>query len=261
MPNSIFGQDETLVRKDLDRRMDQGFSTSALSLRERFALTCRYLTDQGHARSLAGQVTVRAEDPDTFWTTTWGSGFGQARCSNLVRVNGEMEVVEGVGMPNPGVRFHLWIYRARPQIGSIVHTHPPFASALAMARQPLIVGHMDATPFYDDCAFLPAWPGLPIANEEGRIISEALGARRSILLANHGLLTTGSTLDAAFYRAVLLEQACEMQVRAAAVGPLEPLARDEAEKARDFLLKDSIVAATTNYWLEEARRRHVDALD
>jgi hypothetical protein len=58
---------------------------------------------------------------------------------------------------------------------------------------------MDTTVFHEDCAWLSDWPGVPLANEEGRLISEALGSKRAILLAHDGLLTTGRTLEEAVY--------------------------------------------------------------
>ncbi|MCQ4384354.1 class II aldolase/adducin family protein, partial [Clostridioides difficile] len=58
---------------------------------------------------------------------------------------------------------------------------------------------MDMTPLHDDCAFLADWPGVPIADQEGGIISDALGSRRAIILAHHGYLTAGSTCEEATY--------------------------------------------------------------
>ena len=97
-------------------------------------------------------------------------------------------------MANPANRFHLWIYRVRPDVNSIVHTHPPNVSALSMLGVPLKPSHMDTAMFYNDCAFLEHWPGPPIGDEEGELISNALDGKRSILLAQHGQPSTGKTL-------------------------------------------------------------------
>src|SRR3546814_17947066 len=97
-------------------------------------------------------------------------------------------------MANPAVLFHFWVYRRRPDVNCIVHTHPPYVSALSMTGRALSISHMDATPFADDCAFLAEWPGLPIAANEGDIISTALGARRTILLAHHGFIAATSSI-------------------------------------------------------------------
>ncbi|MGH9435303.1 MAG: aldolase [Terriglobia bacterium] len=248
------------IIQHLDRDMTASLVAPSLTRREKLALACRMLADDGHARTLAGQITARADIPDTYWTTNFAAGLAGTTASNLVRVDSEMRVVEGEGMANPAVRFHLWIYGARPELNCIVHTHPPYSSALSMTGEPLRVAHMDAMAFFEDCALLQHWPGVPLANEEGRLISEALGKKRSILLAHHGLLTTGSSLEEAVYLAVLFEQAAQLQVLAGLVGEVRDVPRELALKARDFLLKDSIIKGTFNYWVRRVAQRHPDVL-
>jgi len=74
--------------------------------------------------------------------------------------------------------------------------------------------HMDTAMFYDDCAYLAEWPRPPIGDEEGRIIHEALGDKRAILLAHHGQLVATSTIEEAAVLAVFIERAARMQVLA-----------------------------------------------
>jgi len=163
-------------------------------------------------------------------------------------------------MPNPAVRFHLWIYSARPEVNSIVHTHPPYCSALSMVGGTLAVAHMDAMVFHEDCAWLQTWPGVPLANEEGEIIYSALGSKRSVLLAHHGLLTVGKTLEEAVYMAVLFEQAAQLTVLARSIGEIQSIDPGLARAARDFLLKDEIVTGTFDYWARCTARKHPEAL-
>ena len=237
------------VRRDLE----QSLSTEDWPIQLKVALACRKLAAEGHALTLAGQVTVR-HDVDTYWTTSIRGGFANAAQSTIIRFNNTMETVEGDGIPNPGVQFHLWIYRERPEIRSIVHTHSPYASALSMTGKTLEVAHMDSTVFYDDCAYLAEWPGVPVADEEGRIISEALGAKRSILLSNHGYLTAGESLEEATYLAVLFENAARFQMLAQSVGNIQPIEMSAALEAHDFLLQSSIVNGTFNSWGYELLR-------
>jgi len=65
--------DEAAMRRVNDEVGQMANAAQALGARERLALACRLLTDEGHGRSLAGQVTVRAEEPGTFWTNSFGS--------------------------------------------------------------------------------------------------------------------------------------------------------------------------------------------
>src|SRR5205807_37628 len=120
-------------------------------------------------------------------------------------VDDDLNPVRGTWtMANPATRFHLWVYRHRPDVRAIVHTHPPAASALCMLGEDLVVAHMDQTPFADDLAYLREWPGLPIGDGEGRAIADALGGKRSLLLASHGLLTAGRSVEEAVVLAVWL---------------------------------------------------------
>jgi L-fuculose-phosphate aldolase len=139
--------------------------------RQKLALTCRILFESGHDSGLAGQITARGPQPGTYYTQQLGLGFDEITASNLLLVNEDLEVLEGHGMPNPANRFHSWVYRARPDVNCIIHTHPTHVAALSMLEVPLQVSHMDLCPLYDDCAFLEAWPGVPVGNEEGEIIT------------------------------------------------------------------------------------------
>lgn len=256
----LFEEDDAQAHRRLDDQLGSLNTSDEAGIRQRIALACRFLAREGHAGSLAGQVTVRADEPGTYWTVAWDRGFANAHAGGVIRIDEEMNVIEGDGKPNPGVRFHLWIYRARAGTGAIVHTHAPHAAALAMLGVELAVAHMDSALFFEDCALLPDWPGVPLANEEGRIISEALGAKRSVLLANHGLLTAGGGLDEAVYLACLLERACQMQLRAGALGAVRALDPAKAREARAFLLSPRLIAGTMDYWLVQTRRTDPDAL-
>jgi L-fuculose-phosphate aldolase len=218
---------------------------SGWSLRQKHALAARILAKEGHGAGLAGQVTV-GHDANTFWTLTFGLMFDEATAGNAIRIDHDINVVEGDGMANPANRFHAWVYRARPDAGAIVHTHAPWCSALSMVGEPLAIAHMDATPLYDDVAYLPEWPGIPLADDEGRIIAEALGGKRAILLAHHGLLTLGKTIEEATVLAVFMERAAALHMRARSLGAIKPIAPVHARESHDFLLKPLIVNATFN---------------
>ena len=207
------------------------------------------LADEGHESGLAGQLTARGPRPETFWTLPLGLAFDEAEEASWLLIDDSLEVLDGQGSygirePNPATRFHLWVYRSRPDVSSIVHTHPPAASALAAAGQPLIVAHMDATPLFDDTAFLPEWPGLPTADREGELISAGLGGKHALLLAHHGLLAAGRSVQEATFLAVFMERMARQQIDAG-----------EARRARDFLRTDRIMNATFAAWSRRAERR------
>lgn len=219
-----------------------------------FISACRILAMEGHAVSLAGQITMRDGDSSRMRTLKLGAGLDEASEDEILLIDEDLNTLEGSGIANPGTRFHSWIYRHHPHVKAIVHTHPPALSALSMLGVPLPVAHMDACMFYEDCGFLASWPGVPTGDEEGKLIAEVLNGRKSAFLANHGCVCTGSNLKEAVYLNVFAERTARMSLDALAVGPIQAIDPTAAREAHDFLLQRSIVSATFNYWARRADR-------
>jgi L-fuculose-phosphate aldolase len=259
MPTTLAMSKQDLVSL-ARQRLDREVGDSAWSTRQKLALTCRILYDGGHDSGLAGQITCRAEEPDTFYTQQLGLGFDEISTSNLIHVNQDLEVVAGRGIPNPANRFHTWVYRQRPDVNCIIHTHPAHVAALSMLEVPLQVSHMDLCPLHDDCAFLPTWPGVPVGNEEGEIIATALGDKRAILLAHHGQLIAAGTIEEACVLALLIERAAKLQLLAMSAGEIKPIPPALAQEAHDWISTPQRSTVTFNYYARRALRQHADCL-
>jgi L-fuculose-phosphate aldolase len=245
----------------IERQMREHFTESVLTTRQKLALSCRILFDDGHDSGLAGQITARGPEPGTYHTQRLGLGFDEITEDNLLLVDEELNVLEGKeGMPNPANRFHSWIYRAREDVNCVIHTHPLHVAALAMLEVPLVVAQMDTTPLYEDCAFLARWPGVPVGNEEGEIISAALGDKRAVLLAHHGQLVTGRTVEEACDLAVLIERAARLQLLAMSADTVRPLPPDLAREAHDWTSTPERQHANFAYYARRALRAHPDCL-
>ncbi len=111
-----------------------------------------------------------------------------------------------------------------------------------------ITSHMDTTLFHEDCAWLREWPGTPIGDEEGRIISEAIGDKRAILLAHHGQLTACATVEEAAILAMFIERAAKIQLMAMSAGTILPIDPVLAREAHDYRLKARAIGATFHYY-------------
>ena len=233
-------EEKQSISSRLDAEM-ANLATGGWSAQQTLALASRILYAEGHWRGLAGQLTARVGASSDMLTLGFGVGFDEATAGTICLVDQKLTPLQGSRMPNPGVRFHAWIYASRPDVAAIVHTHPPACAALSMIGEDLAIAHMDATPLFDDCAYLAEWPGLPIGDDEGQIITQAMGGKHAILLAHHGLLTAGRTIEEATMLAVWMEHAAEMQLRARAIGPIRPIAPARAAESRDFLRKDKII--------------------
>jgi L-fuculose-phosphate aldolase len=239
-------------------RMERHFTVPAWSPRQKLALAGRILAAEGHDSGIAGQLSARAERPGTYYMLRFGLGLEEATPENLLLVDDDLNVLDGEGMPNPSNRFHLWLYRAKPHVNSIMHTHPPHVSALSMIGVPLAVSHMDTCLFHEDCGWLPEWPGVPFGDEEGRIISEAIGDRRAMLLAHHGQLAASATIEEATVLSVHIERAAKLQLLAMSAGTIRPINPALAREAHDYRLKERAVGATFHYYARRALQQYPD---
>jgi len=228
-------------------RMERHLVRSEYSLPQKIALTCRILYQQGHDSGLSGQITARHGDR-CFITQPLGRGFDEMSASDLLTVDSELNVISGSGMPNPANRFHSWIYSARTDVRCIIHTHAPHTAALSMLERPLIISHTDSCVLFDEVGFMPAWPGVPIGNEEGRMITRYLGNYKALLMAHHGLLTAASSVEEACVLAVQFERAAKIQLLAMAAGTIAPVVDAHGREARDWLLHPKRVDATFDYY-------------
>ncbi len=182
----------------------------------------RHLFDSG-VMSHAGHANLSARlDAERFALTTTGM-VRQLRPDQLAMVNLEGEVLEGVLGPENAeiVAMHAVIYKARVDVGGIIHTHSPSATAFALANRPLPCraepllrfGQAEPVP-------VVAW-GPRGSDVSVRGIAEALAAHpttSAVLLANHGLLAFAADPLAAARLVVAIEETAEAELAAEAIG-------------------------------------------
>lgn len=231
------------------------------SIQQKIALTCRVLYENGHGAGLAGQITARGDKAGTYYTQQFGRTLNETVASSLLLVNEDLEILQGKGMPNPANRFHSWIYRARPDVNCVIHTHPLYTAALSQLEVPLVISHMDNCILYDDIAFVSKWPGVPFGNEEGVLISGALGKKRAILLSHHGLLVAGATVEEACTLAVTFERAAQMQLLSMSAGSIKPIDPDKGREAHRWLVQPKHTEVMFAAMLRQVLHRHSDCLN
>jgi len=257
-----FQLDKATLVEQSKSRMQEVLPDSKYNLRQKLALTCRILFDNGHDSGLAGQITARTNTPGEFYTQRLGLGFDEITEDNLLLVDENLNVLEGDGMPNPANRFHSWIYRVRPDVNCIIHTHAAYTVALGMREESLVVSHMDNCVLYDDVAFVAQWPGIPVGNEEGEFIASALGDKRALLLSHHGLLIAGRSVEEACILAIAFERAARVQLLAGGADRIKPIDPELGREAHDWILGPKRNAIAFDYYARRSLKleRNKDCL-
>lgn len=194
------------------------------------------LDADGQASGIAGHLTARLPGADRFWSHRWGVGFDEVRAEGLLEADFDLRTTRGEGVVNPTLHIHTRIYRARPDVNCIVHTHGKAGVALGCAGMTLEPITQTGAVFHDDIALFDEFHGIVLDTDEGDAIAAALGPRRGLLLKNHGALVVGSNIAEACIGMTVLEWAADVQLRAAAAGPLQKLAPEAAAQSKRFLL-------------------------
>lgn len=175
---------------------------------------------------------VSGRDPETGLVVIKPSGVSYDKMApdDMVVVTAEGEVTEGNLKPSVDTATHLYVYRNRPGVNGMVHTHSTYATAFAAAGKALPVA---LTAIADEFGGpIPVGPYAPIGGEEiGRAICEHIGGGRAILMKQHGVFTIGETPEAAFRTAVMVEEVAKTCFLAMQLGDLEALPGEEVARA------------------------------
>lgn len=184
--------------------------------KEHLAAAFRIFADRGYDEGVAGHISVR--DPiltDHFWLNPLSMHFSQIRVSDLVLVDEEGFVVEGVEPINTAAfTIHSAIHKARPDVHAACHAHSVHGKAFSCFGRELDMITQDALRFYKSHGVYRHFGGVVVDAAEGARIGEALGDGKAVILQNHGLLTVGASVDEAAFWFMSLDRTCQAQLLA-----------------------------------------------
>jgi len=214
---------------------------TARAVARRMAQCCRQLAERGLIAGQDGNLAVRL-GPDRVLVTPTGVIKALVGPADMVLVDLHGRKRRGRHNPTSELDLHLRILTRRPDVGAVVHAHPPVATGFAVAGQDF---HIFVLPeLILQCGEVPLVPyGTSGTRELGDRLEPHLAGHQAWLLANHGAVTVGATLDAAWIRMESLEHAARIIFAARALGRVSELSpeavarletqRDRAREERD----------------------------
>ena len=126
--------------------------------------------------------------------------------------------------------IHSQVHAARPDVVAAAHAHSLNGKAWSSLRRPLDPLTQDSCAFYGDHALFDDFTGVVLDLEEGKRIAHALAGHKAVILANHGLLTAGRSVDEAAWWFITMERTCQAQLLAEAAGTPVLIDPEQAEK-------------------------------
>lgn len=220
-------------------------------IRERVALACRMVALDGYADLTLGHVSAREPGSRTVWIKRKGPALDEVEPDDVIPL--DIDDADALDSPDYHLEsvMHTEIYRVRPDVGSVLHGHPVYATALGAADAELLMLTHDAVLFAGGIGVFDDGPGLVTDRERGARVAAALGTHRAALLRNHGVVVAGEDVRWTVLAALVLERAIRFQAIAASLGTPRPMSRAEAramlpQKYREVFMDE--------YWAAWVRR-------
>ncbi len=171
------------------------------------------------------------------------------KAGEMVMIDLDGKLLEGDSEPPSEFHIHTRTYAARPDVNSVAHLHPKYATVFSIARQTLlpvfILGSIfphGGIPLFDD-------PDLIRSRERGEAVARALGAERAVMLRAHGAVTTGESIENCFVASIWLEENAKKQLWAATLGTPHALAPEEVTRVRNSLWRPEVIRKTWDYYI------------
>jgi len=176
-----------------------------------------------------GNVSLRDPESGCVLIKPSGVRYEALRPEQIVILDLDGNIVEGDLKPSSDTASHIYVYRQRPDVNGVVHTHSTYATAFAALGRPIPV-YLTAHADEFGCP-IPVGGLAMIGNEEiGREVVACLGSSAAVLLKNHGVFTVGKSAEAAVKAAVMVEDIARTVWTALQIGQPDEIPAEMVEK-------------------------------
>lgn len=189
---------------------------------------CHLLYQKDLVTATDGNVSMQAEEGFILLTPS-GKHKGMLEPEEILVLDGDGAVREGSGRPSKEYPMHRAVYEQRPEVNAVIHTHPVYTTAFALAgrnlpndyliEMPMMLGRTALAPF-----------ALPGTKEMAEAVKPYLEECSAILLKNHGALTMGKDLAEAYCRMEVMESIAKTIILSAVIGKPERILAEDMEK-------------------------------
>lgn len=177
----------------------------------------------------SGNVSARDADTGLIVIKASGVRYEELRPEHMVVVDLDGNMLDGDYKPSSDVASHLYIYKHRPDVGGVVHTHSPYATAFAAVNKPIPVV---LTAIADEFGGPIPCGGFALIGDDaiGKIVIQSIGKSPAVLLRNHGVFTIGKDAKSAVKAAVMTEDNAKTVWLAMQIGVPDEIPAEDVEK-------------------------------
>lgn len=256
----------TLEQQHIDQSVQQAMQMTEENLRKQLAYCYRIFDYYGLCDLIVTHLSVRVPNEDALLILPFGVSFKEITPDNIVKVDMDGRIIEsknGFEINNNGTTVHRAIYRSKPEVNCIFHTHSLHGAAVSCLEQGFLILDQIGMMFHDKVGHHD-FDTLFINDNQQKQLIDDMADNQCMILRNHGLLTVGSTIQEAFWYHYYLEVSCRLQITAMSAGALRmPKPQAVAETAKKYELwknENSGDIPGDSYLLFEAAKRQVGNL-
>ncbi|HVL69698.1 MAG TPA: class II aldolase/adducin family protein [Vicinamibacterales bacterium] len=228
----------------------QSTGTSEVALlKQKVAQATRMLAREGVIAS-SGHVSARVPGTDRVVIGPADVTRDILTADDIVTVDLNSKKVDGVRPPPLETEIHTGIYRARPDVMSVVHSHPLHSVVFSVTKKPILPISVHGAIFADG---VPTFEHVGHVNtrELGDALGRTLGKHRAVLIKMHGAAIVGDSVEEAFVATLQLEENAEKQLWAEATGTVEPMTAEEAERSNRQSFGRSSIEKRWRYYVDK----------
>jgi L-fuculose-phosphate aldolase len=217
----------------------------------------KVLVAEGQDDFTRGHISMRLPDnPSHFFMKPHSVGLDELTMENILTIDLDGNVVAGKARRHSEVYIHSEIFKVRPDVASVIHTHPPYAVALSASGRPLKCYSQPSALFYEALGTYAATIALIRSPAMGAGVAAALGPHRAVLLKNHGVAVVGASIEEAVINVIMLENAAQVQMITEAAGDPGPeFPRADIEKLKGEISQPEQFVVNFNYLVRRVQRR------
>jgi L-fuculose-phosphate aldolase len=217
----------------------------------------KVLVAEGQDDFTRGHISFRLPDrPSLFFMKPHSIGLDEITMDNILTLDLDGNVVAGAARRHSEVYIHSEIFKRRPHVMCVLHTHPPYAVALSATGRPIRAYSQPGALFYENLGIYSDTINLIRSTEMGAGVARALGPYRAVLLKNHGVVVVGTDVAETVISAIMLENAAMVQLVAEAAGDLTPeFPRADIEKLKHDISRPEQFTINFDYLVRRVKRR------
>jgi L-fuculose-phosphate aldolase len=243
-------------KPDANRARKVGNNAAHRGLRE-LIVAGKVLVAQGQDDFTRGHISLRLPDtPQLFFMKAHSIGLDEITMQNILTIDLDGKVVAGTARRHSEVYIHSEIFRARPDVNCVIHTHPSYSIALSATGRTLKCYSQPGALFYEALGAYTDTIALIRSQAMGAAVARALGNGRAVLLKNHGVVVTGATIAEAVIGTIMLENGAQVQLLVEAAGdPAAEFPRSDIEKLKAEISQPEQFAINFDYLARRLKRR------